>query len=420
MYSLKIAIIGAGTAGLAAAALLRNNGHQITLYEKFSEPKPLGAGLLLQPTGLSVLSLLELDEPIIKGGSVIHSLQGRECGSQWMTLNIHYHHLAPHLFGVGVYRNNLFNALYGKVQQSEIELSSGHAITQIVWVKDQAYIVHDVRGREGPYDLIVDCSGAKSQLRKKYAHVKLDKPYPFGAIWAIVKLKDKQFRLDTLAQRYKNADSMIGVLPVGQLMGDVDSSASFFWSMPVNQYSKWRTEELSIWKREVISLWPECESLVSQFNTHDDLMFAAYHDVILRQYYTRNLVFIGDAAHCTSPQLGQGANLALMDAYILAECINQASSISQALITYQQRRQHHIAFYQMASRILTPFFQSHSVSFAKLRALIGGIACRIPFTQKIAAQLLSGIKTGFFSTMNPGQWSKKYDLKPSNLNRKRG
>src|SRR5450432_2826767 len=100
----------------------------------------------------------------------------------------------------------------------------------------------------------------------------------------------------------------------------------------------------------------------------------------------RNLVFIGDAAHCTSPQLGQGANLALMDAYILAECVHQANSVSQALITYQQQRERHLAFYQMASRMLTPFFQSHSIVFARLRALIGGMACKIPFTQKITAQ----------------------------------
>ena len=124
MDDLKIAIIGAGTAGLAAAALLRKHGHQVTLYEKFSAPKPLGAGLLLQPTGLSVLSLLDLDQPIITGGSIIHRLHGKACGSQWATLDIRYHHLAPHLFGVGVYRNNLFNALYHKVQQSDVKVIS--------------------------------------------------------------------------------------------------------------------------------------------------------------------------------------------------------------------------------------------------------------------------------------------------------
>ncbi len=409
MDDLNIAIIGAGIAGLAAAALLRKKGHQVTLYEKFLVPKPLGAGLLLQPTGLSVLSLLDLDQPIIDGGSIINRLQGKSCGSQWATLDIRYHHLAPHLFGVGVYRNNLFNALNHRVQQSNVKVISANTITHIEWIKDQVYILNDAEGREGPYDLIVDCSGAKSQLRKKYAHVKLDKLYSFGAIWAIVKLQDNQFRLDTLEQRYKNADHMIGVLPVGRLPGDNCTSAAFFWSMPVNQYPKWRAEELIIWQRYVISLWPECESLVSQFNTHEDLTLASYHDVILSQCFTRNLVFIGDAAHCTSPQLGQGANLALMDAYILAECVSQANSVSQALITYQQQRQKHIAFYQMASRMLTPFFQSHSMLFAKLRDLIGGMACKVPITQKIAAQLLAGIKTGLFSNMNPGHWSKKYD-----------
>lgn len=391
MDNLKIAIIGAGVAGLAAAIFLRDKGHQVTLYEKFSEPKPLGAGLLLQPTGLSVLSLLNLDQTIIAGGSIIHRLKGKTCGNQWVTLDIRYEHLSPHVFGVGVYRNNLFNALYDKVLQSNVTVISGNPIT---------HIDHTL----GRFDLIVDCSGVQSQLRKKYANVKLEKCYPFGALWGIVKLQDNQFCLNMLEQRYKNAENMIGVLPVGQLPGDNCTSAAFFWSLPANQYPHWRAEDLAIWRRSVISLWPECESLVSQFNTHDDLMFATYYDVILRQYYTDNLVFIGDAAHCTSPQLGQGANLALMDAYCLAKCVYQANSVSQALILYQQQRQKHLAFYQMASRFLTPFFQSHSVLFPRLRDVIGGLVCKIPFTQKVTAQLLAGVKTGWFSSMNPDDW----------------
>ncbi|MBS0350787.1 MAG: FAD-dependent monooxygenase [Proteobacteria bacterium] len=406
----KIAIVGAGTAGLAAAALLKKQGYQVTLYEKFLKPKPLGAGLLLQPTGLSVLSLLNLDQSIIAGGSVINCLQGKTCGSKWKTLDIHYHDLSPHLFGVGVYRNNLFNALYHEVEQSGIQVISASTITHIEWTNDQAYVINTGEAKTGPYDLIVDCSGSRSQLRKKYANVKLDKLYPFGAIWGIVKLKDNQFSLNTLEQRYRNADHMIGILPVGQLPGDQCISASFFWSMPIAQYSQWRVEPLNVWQRYVVSLWPECESLVLQFNSHDDLTLATYYDVILRQYYTGNLVFIGDAAHCTSPQLGQGANMALMDAYVLAECLKYTNSISQALVAYQQQRQKHLAFYQMASRILTPFFQSHSIFFARLRALIGGLAGKIPVTQKITAQLLSGIKTGLFSQLDPGQWSKKYQI----------
>lgn len=47
MKSLRIAIAGAGTTGLAAAAFLMRAGHEVALLERYGEPQPLGAGILL-------------------------------------------------------------------------------------------------------------------------------------------------------------------------------------------------------------------------------------------------------------------------------------------------------------------------------------------------------------------------------------
>ena len=57
---LDIAIAGAGPAGLATALYLDRFGHRVTLFERFEQPKPIGSGLILQPTGLAVLDDLGL------------------------------------------------------------------------------------------------------------------------------------------------------------------------------------------------------------------------------------------------------------------------------------------------------------------------------------------------------------------------
>lgn len=54
----KIAIIGAGTAGLATAILFARQEIQVTLFEKAEQLQPVGAGLLLQPAGLAVFEHL--------------------------------------------------------------------------------------------------------------------------------------------------------------------------------------------------------------------------------------------------------------------------------------------------------------------------------------------------------------------------
>ena len=55
MTPLDIAVAGAGPAGLAAALALGSQGHRVVVFDQFDTPKPLGSGLILQPTGLAVL-----------------------------------------------------------------------------------------------------------------------------------------------------------------------------------------------------------------------------------------------------------------------------------------------------------------------------------------------------------------------------
>jgi 2-polyprenyl-6-methoxyphenol hydroxylase-like FAD-dependent oxidoreductase len=53
---MRIAIIGAGIGGLAAASLLADQGHEITIFDQFDTPKPVGSGLVIQPVGQAVLA----------------------------------------------------------------------------------------------------------------------------------------------------------------------------------------------------------------------------------------------------------------------------------------------------------------------------------------------------------------------------
>ena len=71
-----IAVIGGGTAGAASALFLARAGHQVTLYERVPEPGAVGAGILLQPSGMRVLQALGLFDQILAHGSRIERLLG--------------------------------------------------------------------------------------------------------------------------------------------------------------------------------------------------------------------------------------------------------------------------------------------------------------------------------------------------------
>ena len=99
----RIAIIGAGTAGLATAIFLARQNHQITLIERAPELAPVGAGLMLQPTGLSVLNALGVREEIERYGARIDVLHGTTVAGR-AVMDTHYAHLDARLYGVGIHR----------------------------------------------------------------------------------------------------------------------------------------------------------------------------------------------------------------------------------------------------------------------------------------------------------------------------
>lgn len=407
---MKIGIIGAGTTGLAAAAFLKRSGHDVTIYERFETPRPIGAGLMLQPTGLAVLAQLGLDKKAIEASSKIDGIQGHMVRGGKTIFNISYRSLAPHYFGLGIYRGTLFDLLYGEVQRLEMSVVTSCEISDIAYDENKMPHITDGKNSYGPFDLIINAQGARSPLREKFTIVKKDKPYPYAAVWGVCKDHEGTFK-NALYQRYDKAHHMIGIMPMGDLNNDGCESTAFFWSLRRHEYDQWREQGMEAWRDYVISLWPEVEPLIMQFKEPDDLNFATYGDVSLKKCYNHRLLFMGDAAHATSPQLGQGANMGLVDATTFDACLKEYDDLEVAMKAFSKKRKKHVRFYQMASHWLTPFFQSDSQWMPLTRDLTFGAMCKLPFIKTEMVRCLAGVKTGLFTTMNPGDIHPDYDLK---------
>lgn len=109
---------------------------------------------------------------------------------------------------------------------------------------------------------------------------------------------------------------------------------------------------------------------------------------------TGRTVYLGDAAHATSPQLGQGANLALVDAWTLARCLAVEPSLHDALYAYSAARRGHLGWYQFVTRALTPLFQSDYELLGALRDAVMGPLCRVPFVHRQMVEGMAGIARG--------------------------
>jgi 2-polyprenyl-6-methoxyphenol hydroxylase-like FAD-dependent oxidoreductase len=100
-----------------------------------------------------------------------------------------------------------------------------------------------------------------------------------------------------------------------------------------------------------------------------------------------------------SPQLGQGANMALLDARALRDALRASPSLPDALASYQRQRQRHVDIYHFWSRWLTPLFQSDHDRIAALRDLAFHPLSRLPGGRGQMLRVLTGTRDGWFGTL---------------------
>jgi 2-polyprenyl-6-methoxyphenol hydroxylase-like FAD-dependent oxidoreductase len=97
-----------------------------------------------------------------------------------------------------------------------------------------------------------------------------------------------------------------------------------------------------------------------------------------------------------SPQLGQGANMALMDACVLGDVLASEPSTERALSAYNRTRRQHVGIYQFISRWLTPLFQSDTRWLAPLRDACFAPFGRLPFARPQMLKILAGTKRSWW------------------------
>ncbi|MCZ0736587.1 FAD-dependent oxidoreductase [Phreatobacter sp. AB_2022a] len=396
--SLAIAVVGAGIAGLAVATRLDRAGHRVTVFERFDASRPVGSGLMLQPTGLAALERLGLRAAIERRGARIDRLHGKtDRGTTIFDLG--YADLDPALYAVAVHRAALHGVLWQAFAAGTAGLETGFAVAGLGdGHADGALSLIDGAGRRaGPFALVIDASGAQSKLRGRLAAHR-PKPYPYGAVWTTA--PDIGIAPGRLDQRYVAARTMLGYLPIGTVDGTGEPLAALFWSLKPGDHISWR-DGFARWQAETARLWPALAPLVAALDGPDCFTLASYQHFTAGRFHDGRLVLIGDAAHATSPQLGQGANQGLLDAVTLADALDSTPDLQAALDRFERARRRPVRFYQTASALMTPFFQSDSRSFALMRDVSFNRLKSIPYLRREMVRMLAGLKTGPLTHESP-------------------
>ena len=351
-----IAIIGGGIGGLASAILLSKQGYTVTIYEKTESPSPVGAGFLLQPPGQYVLNKLGVLPDIQKHAQTIMGLQSQTVTGRQL-LNLEYKDLkGKPRHGLGVQRSVIYNSLLqALLRADQVNFVWDCQVQQCINYNNKVKVLTDVETKE--YDLCILSSGANSHLANEHFKNRISKPYGWGCLWTTFDLP-ATLAPNILHQRCKNTTKMMGILPLSKKHNKYE--AALYWSMKSQDLMDINEGKFAAIKSEIMDFWPQARGSIEDLE-YTDFIPANYKDVWTPKPFTGRLIIIGDISHATSPQLGQGCTMALLDALSLSSHLkNPLNNLETSLEQWWRSRRYQLAYVRYLSKWLTPLFQSES------------------------------------------------------------
>ncbi|WP_234544216.1 FAD-dependent oxidoreductase [Streptomyces shenzhenensis] len=330
LKNLKIAVVGAGYGGAAAAKALSLLGADVDVYEQASQIREVGAGIGLRPSTMNrfrewgifdaiakVTSPSEFFEILTADGAPIMKETWPADGEQTHT----------HL----VHRGDFIDALLGVLPEGMVHL--GHKLESVQDNGDRSVLTF-VGGKTVEADLVVGADGIRSVVR----HQLFSQAGPVfsgeHAYRAVISVDDAQgMVVDDNLRMYIGRGTKIYLLPLrhrGQVSFDITALCpDSTWSPQVTKDDMLAT--VTGFDERLVEITRNLD--MSTVNVR-----AVYDIDSVDTWHSDSVVLVGDAAHSMLHHQGQGANSAIEDAGALADALREADSVKEALARYQATR----------------------------------------------------------------------------------
>lgn len=328
----KGVIIGAGIGGLTTAMALAKRGITVEIYEQAPEIKEVGAGIWVAPNGLKVYQELGIAKDIIAAGKLLEKISVVDLKYKLISVIDGKRIEAKHQFKtVAIHRATLQKILASYIHPENINLNKKFKAYQH---SDNSIIAAFEDGTTVEADFLIIADGIKSNGRLQI-HPQLDLRYSGQTCWRFVSDIDlPRVEEDNMYEIWANRKG----LRVGY--SKINERAVYVF---ITNFEKaGGKDSLGTVKEYLLSLCADFPGIVKQ-------MIASVHPKeILRtdlfdfkpisHWVDRRAVLIGDAAHATTPNLGQGACQAIEDAYVIVQQLTSTRDVETAFKDFQQKR----------------------------------------------------------------------------------
>lgn len=331
--NLKIAVVGGGYGGAAAAKALSLRGADVTVYEQAGQIREVGAGIGLRPSSMDQFRQWGVFDAIAEVSSASDYFEILSAGGDtimkdsWPGMDDFAVRTKTHL----IHRGDFIEALVGVLPEGMVRL--GHRLESIQDRGDHGVLTF-ANGSTAEADLVVGADGIKSTVRQQLFS---DQQPVFAGEHAYRAVVDADAAhglvVDDNLRMYVGRGTKVYVLPLrhrNQMSFDVTALCpDSTWSPEVTKEDLLRTVE-GFDERIVKTVLDLDMSTVN--------VRAVYDIDPVEVWHSDCVALLGDAAHAMCHHQGQGANSAILDAGGLADALRDAGSVKEALALYQATR----------------------------------------------------------------------------------
>ncbi|NJN01291.1 MAG: FAD-dependent urate hydroxylase HpxO [Leptolyngbyaceae cyanobacterium SL_1_1] len=337
MENLKAIVIGAGMGGLTAAIALRQAGYSVEIYDRVQELRPAGAGISLWSNGVKVLNRLGLGEKIAKiGGQMDRTAYLAKTGEILTDFS-----LAPIVEQVGqrpypVSRTDLQQMLLDAYGADQVQLNA--KCVAVEQDADSATAIF-ADGRRATGDVLVGADGTHSIIRSYVLGQKIERRYVGYVNWNGLVPASPDLAAKNTWAIYVGDGQRASMMPVG---GD---RFYFFFDVPLPKDTPVPAEGYQTELSGYFKDWAEpVQRLIQRLNP-EKTNRVEIHDIEPLQTLVKGRVaLLGDSAHSTAPDLGQGGCQAMEDAWVLSNLLLTTNlSAADALKRYEADRKDRVA-----------------------------------------------------------------------------
>lgn len=332
MRKIKAIVIGAGIGGLTVGIALKQAGYEVEIYERVRSLRPAGAGISLWSNGIKVLNYLGLGDEIARIGGEMNRMAYRSHKDELLSeidLRSLFKKVKQRPYPVA--RTDLQQMLLAAFGSDSVHM--GMCCTAVEQSEKEATAFFE-DGTSLSADIIVAADGIRSVIREYVLGQALTPRYAGYVNWnGLVDADSSLCEADNWVL-YVGEGKRASMMPVGC------DRFYYFFGVPMPSGSETAPENRREELTSHFAQWPLPVQLLIQRLDPTASNRLEISDIDPPERFVRGRVaLLGDAAHASTPTLGQGGCQAIEDAFVLARMLsNSNTSVADTLLQYQQAR----------------------------------------------------------------------------------